>query len=178
MSVLTQRYATAMFEVATKHGVVDEVARDLRRMRETLESAGMRALVVSPETTATRRRQVVMKIVEDAHQLTRNLVEVILQRRREAILADLCPAYEEQVRRARGEVLGIVETAKPMDTVQHKQVEKTASKLTGKKVSLSVRENPDLIGGLRIYVGTSLYDSSIASALEQLERQLMETPLP
>ncbi len=178
MSVLAQRYATAMFEVASKHGVVDEVAKDLRSIQRTLESAGMRALVVSPETTATRRRQVVMKIVEGAHQLTRNLVGVILQRRREAILHDLCPAYEELVRHARGEVLGIVEAAKPMDAVQHEQVENRASQLIGKQVSLSVRENPDLIGGVRIYVGTSLYDSSIASALEQLERQLMETPLP
>jgi F-type H+-transporting ATPase subunit delta len=178
MSVLIQRYATAIFEVASKGGVVDEVGQDLRKIHQTLDSAGMRALVVSPETTASRRQQVVMKIVEGAHQLTRNLVGVILQRRREAILYDLGPAYEELVRRARGEALGIVESAKPMDTVQHKQVEKTASQLTGKKVSLSVKENPDLIGGIRIYVGNTLYDGSIASALEQLERQLMETPLP
>ncbi len=177
MSVLAQRYATAMFEVATSHGVVDEVLKDLRRIHETLQSAGMRALVVSPETTASRRRHVVMKFVENAHQLTQNLMGVILHRRREAILQDLWPAYQELVRDARGEVLGVVESARPMDTVLHKHVEKRASQLTGKKVSLSVRENPDLIGGVRIHVGNTLYDSSTASALEQLERQLMETPL-
>lgn len=178
MSVLTQRYSTAIFEVATSHGVVDDVGRDLAKVREALASPGMRALVVSPETTATRRRQVVMKIVEGAHQLTRNLVGVILHRRREAILPELGPSYDELVRRAKGEVLGVVETAKPMDTVQHKQIEKTAGRLTGKKVSLSVKENPDLIGGVRITVGNTLYDSSVASALEQLERKLMELPLP
>jgi len=178
MSILTQRYATAVFDVSGKHGVVDDVARDLRKIREALESPGMRALVMSPETTATRRRAVVAKLVEGAHQLTRNLVGVILDRRREVILPELSPAYDELVRRARGEVVGVVETAKPMDTVQHKQIEKTASQLTGKKVSLAVKENPDLIGGVRILVGNTLYDSSIASALEQLERKLMELPLP
>ncbi|MHC4512417.1 MAG: ATP synthase F1 subunit delta [Planctomycetota bacterium] len=178
MSILNQRYAAAIFEVATKAGVVDQMGADLRKIHETLESAGMRALVVSPETTATRRRQVLMKIVEDGHQLTQNLIGVVLQRRREALLCDLCPAYEELVRQARGEVLGVVETAKPMDTLQHKQVEETASRLTGKKATLSVTENPDLIGGVRIYVGNTLYDGSMATALEQLERQLMETPLP
>lgn len=178
MSILTKRYATATLEVARSQGVVDEVQRDLARIHEVLKSPGMRALVVSPETTASRRRQLLAKIVEDAHALTRNLVEVILHRRREAVLPDLGPAYDELLREMRGQVLGVVETAKPMDTVQLAQVEKTASQLTGKQVSLSVKENPDLIGGVRIYVGNTLYDGSLASALEQLERQLMATPLP
>ena len=53
MSVLIQRYATAIFEVASKGGVVDEVGQDLSKIHKSLDSAGMRALVVSPETTAT-----------------------------------------------------------------------------------------------------------------------------
>ena len=166
-----------MFQLAEKHGVVEQVAADLAKLDETLESAGMRALVVSPETTASRRRQLLMKIVEGGHQLTQNLIEVVLERRRQAVLPELRGAYDELARASRGEVLGVVETAQPMDTVLHKVVEETASRLTGKRVSLSVKENPSLIGGVRIYVGNTLYDGSVATTLEQLERQLRDAPL-
>ena len=178
MTLLAQRYATAMFEVAGKNGVLDQVAADLKKLHGELQGAGMRALVMSPETTRPRRESVLLKIVEGGHKLTENLIQVILRRRRQEVLPDLYAAYSKLLRESRGEVLGVVETARPMDTVQHKAVEAQAQKLVGKKVSLSVRENPDLIGGVRIYVGNTLYDGSVQTYLEQLERQLMDTQLP
>ena len=178
MNLLVQRYATAMFEVAEKHGAVEDVGRDLQRLHAALTSAGMRALVMSPETTAKRREAVVLQMVEGGHQLVLNLIGVILHRRRQEVLPDLWPGFEKLLHESRGIVTGVVETAKPMDTVQHKLLEKKMSQLVGKKsVSLFVKENPDLIGGVRVHVGNTLYDASVATALEQLERQLMEAQL-
>ena len=82
------------------------------------------------------------------------------------------------MRAARGEVEGEVETPKPLDQDQLADLEKAASQTFGKRVSLSMRINPDLIGGVRVRVGNTLYDGSIETALEELERRLMEAPVP
>ena len=47
----------------------------------------------------------------------------------------------------------------------------------GKNVTLEVAVNPDLIGGVRLRLGNTLYDGSVATVLEELERALMEAPL-
>ena len=44
-------------------------------------------------------------------------------------------------------------------------------------VSLTVQENPELIGGVRLRVGNTLFDGSVAAALEDLEKQLMRAQI-
>ena len=81
------------------------------------------------------------------------------------------------MRTARGKVVGVVETAKLIDEAGIKVLEAHAAKLTGKNVTLEVEFNSDLIGGVRLRLGNTLYDGSVATILEDLERSLMEAPI-
>ena len=78
---------------------------------------------------------------------------------------------------SRGEVEGTVETAKPIDDDELRKIEAAASVTFGKKVSLRVEVDPELIGGIRLRVGNTLFDGSVATALDDLERKLMEAPV-
>jgi F-type H+-transporting ATPase subunit delta len=42
-----------------------------------------------------------------------------------------------------------------------------------KHVELSVEVNPDLIGGVQVRVGNTLFDGSLKSALEELNERLL-----
>ena len=46
-----------------------------------------------------------------------------------------------------------------------------------KTAFLTVKINPDLIGGVRIRIGNTLYDGSVVSVIEDLERALLDVPL-
>ena len=177
MSLLTQRYAKAIFEVADAANASDAVAADLSRLSVTLQDPAVGGPVLSPDTRAEVRRKALDAILGDAHELSRNLVGVVLRRRREAILPELSGAYEELRRDARGEVLGRVETAKPIDDAGRAALEARAEKLCGKRVTLEVEVDETLIGGVRIRIGNTLYDGSVATAIEDLHRRLMEASI-
>ena len=177
MSLLAQRYAKAVFEVAEEQNAADAVDADLSRLASALRNDDVAAAVMSPDTTADVRGKVVEKLLGDAHDLSRNLIGVVLRRRREAILPDLPAAYKTLLRTARGKVVGVVETAKPIDEAGIQVLEAHAGKLTGKNVTLEVEFNSDLIGGIRVRLGNTLYDGSVATVLQDLERSLMEAPL-
>ncbi len=177
MSLLTQRYAKAIFEVAEKAGAVDAVADDLARLSSTLSDAAIAGPLLSPDTKAEVRHKALAAILGDANELSKSLVGVVLRRRREAILPDLSEAFAEMQREARGEVAGVVETARPLDDAGLAEVEARATVLAGKKVTLEVKVDEQLIGGVRIRIGNTLYDGSVATAIEDLHRCLMDAPI-
>ena len=174
MSLLAKRYARAAFEAASEKGAVDAVAADLAKVDAALRDAAVRQMMLDPETKRDARRQALDKVMGQAHETSRSLVEVVLRRRREAILSDLSGAFMDLVRQQRGEVEGVVESAKPMADDQLRVLESSVSEVFGKRVTLRASVHPELIGGVRVRVENTLYDGSVATILDDLERRLME----
>ena len=173
MSLLASRYAKALFDAAAARDAVEAVAQDLAVVKQELEDPTVRAMVLDPDTPAETRHRVLLTLGQGRDELTRNLLSVLESRRRCDVLPNLQIAFRRLVMQQRGEVDGLLETAHPPDEDSLRAIQATANKLTGKQVVLTVRENPELIGGVRLRVGNTLYDGSLLSAIEDLERRLM-----
>jgi F-type H+-transporting ATPase subunit delta len=63
-----------------------------------------------------------------------------------------------------------VESATPLDADLQASVAARMKKIYGAGLDIVFRQNPALIGGLRIQVGSDLYDGSVKTRLEQLEQ--------
>ena len=98
---------------------------------------------------------------------------MLLSRHRESVLLDVNVAFRDLLHAARGEVEGVVEASYDLGAATLERLATTAGKLTGKKVLLRVERNDDLIGGVRMRVGNTMFDSSVATAIDELERKLM-----
>jgi F-type H+-transporting ATPase subunit delta len=62
-----------------------------------------------------------------------------------------------------------VESATPLPAELQSEVTKEIKKKYGAGASISFSQNPALIGGLRIQVGSDLYDGSVKMRLQKLE---------
>ena len=63
-----------------------------------------------------------------------------------------------------------VESATPLAADLQADVTNRINKIYGTGLDISFSQNPALIGGLRIQVGSDLYDGSVKTRLEQLEQ--------
>ena len=63
-----------------------------------------------------------------------------------------------------------VESATPLSTDLQTSVSSDLERVYGPKLSISFADNPALIGGMRIKVGSDVYDSSVKARLAALER--------
>jgi len=178
MSLPVKRYANALYRAAEEKGQLDAVAGDLKALHEVLQDAEIQAVLNNPAAPARLCRALLEKATANCHELVQNFASVVQRRRRGDVLPEVWPAFHALLRKARGEVEGVVETARPLGPGDLETLQKMADSLTGSKVELSVVENPDLIGGVRLRVGNTLYDGSVAHSLEQLHKQLMAAPLP
>ena len=177
MSLLSRRYGTALFLAACDKGAVDEVDEGLERLNAALKDPELRALVSDPTTPPDKRVGALRTPVTGAHELVLNLVDTVHRRRREVVLLEIYADYRALVMEDRGELEGVLETAHPLPELEFRDLQKLACDLTGKMVSLTVVENPELIGGVRLRVGNTLFDGSVAAALEDLEKQLMRAQI-
>jgi F-type H+-transporting ATPase subunit delta len=63
-----------------------------------------------------------------------------------------------------------VESAAPLSPDLQADVAGRITKAYGPGMAISFRQNPSLIGGLRIQAGSDLYDGSVRTRLEKLEQ--------
>jgi F-type H+-transporting ATPase subunit delta len=68
-----------------------------------------------------------------------------------------------------------VTTAIPLDNVEKEKLSQNLETLIGKKVSMQVQVDPDILGGFIARIDDSLIDGSIRSRLEMLKKRLAET---
>jgi F-type H+-transporting ATPase subunit delta len=66
----------------------------------------------------------------------------------------------------------VIESAEPLTEDVRRAVEAQLTRLHGEDLEISVAHNPSLIGGMRITVGSSVYDGSVRGRLNALEQQL------
>jgi F-type H+-transporting ATPase subunit delta len=100
----------------------------------------------------------------------RQVVDRVAGARRRGSLAFLSHFQRlVQLDRARHEA--VVQSATPLPPDLRASVESGVARLYGPGVSTSFADNPALIGGMRVKVGSDVYDGSVRAALLALEER-------
>ena len=80
--------------------------------------------------------------------------------------------FQRMVRLDYARHTAVIESAEPLTDDVRRVVEAELTRLHGADLGISVAINAALIGGMRITVGSSVYDGSVRGRLNALERQL------
>jgi F-type H+-transporting ATPase subunit delta len=102
-----------------------------------------------------------------ARQVARHLAET----KRRGGLA-LLSAFLRFVQLDEDRHAALVESAAPLATALREEVQAALTRIYGPHVAASFAENPALIGGMRIKVGSDVYDGSIRGRLAALGSRL------
>jgi F-type H+-transporting ATPase subunit delta len=174
-AILARRYADALYDLAGEQKQLDAVAGDLRLLnRLQRESAEFRYIAHQPRLTRTQLVKAMQQVAASAglSKLTSNFLALVAKHRRLNHLGAIIDAFLADLAAHRGEFTAEIRSAQALSSAQ---AEKLAAKLAswaGGKVHLSVREEPGLLGGLVVKMGSRVIDASVKNRLERLERQL------
>ena len=175
---VSARWTDALFNVATRKGALDDVRGDVERLERAVSTEAARAFLLGGRASAARKRERLAPLLDSFHPLTRNFVELLLDRRREGVLLAVGRAFRRRDMQERGEVAGVVESARPLGRGDVEELVRVLGARLGKRVRLEPRVAPELVGGVRVYVGAKMLDHSVQGRLEGLRRRLLEAPLP
>ena len=129
-------------------------------------------MVGSPAITWTEQMNAITEILEkaSADALTVKFAGTVAANGRLHAMDRIITAFLEEHARRRGEISAEVISAVALDKSRAAAVEKVVGSLAGSdKLSLSMRVDPSLIGGLVVRIGSRMIDTSIRTKLNRLE---------
>ena len=171
------RYATALFELARDENKLDETAAALSGLEALLnESTDLTRLVRSPIFSADQQAGAIAAISKRVAlpALTSNFLQLLVKNRRLFALHDIIAGFRRLLADYRNEVTADVTSAVPLSKAQTEDLKATLKAKTGRDVSLNIRVDPAILGGLIVKIGSRMVDSSIRTKLNALTMAMKE----
>jgi len=102
----------------------------------------------------------------------RNFVRILIEGDRIGVLPEVRALYETRKDEADGVAKATIETAMPIAAAQLADLTAALERRFGKKIEVTVAENPALVGGARITVGDTVIDGSVRGKLAVMAQAL------
>ncbi|PPR63825.1 MAG: ATP synthase subunit delta [Alphaproteobacteria bacterium MarineAlpha4_Bin2] len=169
---MAARYALALFELADEQQKLDAVADDLKAFAAAIdENEELRRMMASPVIGRAVQGQVIGEILKrsQADDLTQRFICVAAENRRLYALSGIIKAYIAELAKRRGEVAAEVTSARALSEEQSRAVEDALQKVEGRNVTLSLKVDPQLIGGMVVKVGSRMVDSSLRTQIDRMK---------
>jgi F-type H+-transporting ATPase subunit delta len=172
------RYAKALFDVALQEKAdLVKVGNDLAEITEILQEHTELLRAAERAGVPDSARKALIEQIADKVGVTaqvKKLLVFLTQGRKLVLVPDLAEAYRERLLAHQNIVRADVTSAVPLSADKTKALEDSLSKVTGKKVELQVRVDPELLGGVVARIGSTVYDGSVKTQLQRLRQELVE----
>ncbi|HBH97285.1 MAG TPA: ATP synthase F1 subunit delta [Candidatus Omnitrophica bacterium] len=167
------RYAEALFEFAKRHERLDETFEQVEALGELIRrSAELRQLLINPGVDAPGKIALLGRLLGGWRADVRVFVELVLSFGRIEQLLEMVEALRRLMDGERGLVRVTVRSARPLDATVRGDLVKTIEQREGRRADLTEETDPQLLGGLQVFVEGRMLDGSLRSRLEGLRQQL------
>ncbi|NNL30002.1 MAG: ATP synthase F1 subunit delta, partial [Gemmatimonadetes bacterium] len=107
-----------------------------------------------------------------------NFVLVTIDKRRQRILREIATQYHALLDDRMGREHVQVSVARPVDDATRDMIAEKLSAALGKRAIPHIRVKPEIIGGLVVRTGDTIYDGSVRRRLDGMRRRLLDADLP
>ena len=171
-----RRYAKALIQIGDQQGNVPQLQQELESVAAAVAAnADLSRLVASPLVLPTKKAQVFEAILAAAKvsETLRHFFRVVAEAGRLNLLPELRRTFADLVDERAGIVEAKVTSAQPLSDAQAKALIASLATRTGKTIRLSWHQDPTLLGGVKVQVGSTILDASLQGQLRQLKTQLL-----
>ena len=177
MSVVSLRYAHAFADVVRSGNLDPATAQQqLRDFAGTLaESEALRQFLSNPSIAATDKLSILDTVAGriGVYPQVRNLIAVMMDHERLHDLPEIVAEYETLVDEQASISEAYITSARPLDPADRDELEARLGTLAGGSVRTTYQEDPALLGGAIVRLGSTVYDGSVRGQLDRLKQRLV-----
>jgi F-type H+-transporting ATPase subunit delta len=175
-ALIARRYSNAFFALACEEGKADALFSDANAVRGVFSEPDVFATLTNPNILQSEKRRIAQESLGGrVDPFTLGLVDLVLGKSRERLILDILDGFIELVRQKRGLTTAKVYTAFALSDTYKQKLAATLGAHLGKTVELEEYIDPKLLGGLRVIVDGTMFDSTVSGKLEDLSRKLQES---
>jgi F-type H+-transporting ATPase subunit delta len=171
---IASRYATALFSKALEEKAIDAVMADVLVIQQACkESEDLIVFLNSPMLKMTVKKQGLAKIFASCSDLTKQLLNLMAEKNREALIPLMTEAFVGLYNTQKGIMTAVVTSAVPLSNQALDAVKKYVAHTSGaNNVVLTQNIDSSVIGGLNIMFGGKIYDATLSNQILKLKKDL------
>jgi len=176
VETIARRYGTALADVVLKTGETETVKSELKTWEEMMASnADLLSAFRNPSIAHLDKERVLESLIEKTKptRTTSNFLRVLLRNSRLTELAAINDKFASVLEDRGGRISADVLSARELSEDHKRELKSNLEKLTGKEVRLNFGIDQSIIGGVVTRVGSTVYDGSVRTQLENLREQLV-----
>lgn len=174
---VSHRYARALMTLAQKDGKLEAIRKELDTLAsvaaQTPRLISFLSDIIVPQE---KRRETLTEILTklQASELMRRFCFVLLERHRFGEFLNIVRGFDQLCDEQEGLIRARVISAQPLGSEDVAAFEKLLVQKTGKKVLIDYDQDPSLIGGVKVQLGSLVYDGSIRGDLERVQETMLK----
>ena len=175
MSVVGDRYAESLFDLAKEENKVTQYLDDIKLVGEVLDSDPQIVQFFNHVLIENDKKIQLLdqSFKGNVDQYVLNFLKLLVQSRRIRYIDDIVKSYIKLSNQYLGIEEGMIYTPYELTDQQIQDIEKAISKKENKKVTLKVSIDSSLLGGIKVQISNRIYDGTIKNKVEMLKKELL-----
>jgi len=171
MDEIAAVYARSLFEVSREHGVLDQIHEQLGQLADELATnRELQIFFFSPYFSSDEKKDGIRRIISGGDERLVRFLELVAEKHRMPVLFRIRRAFDAMWAEENRLLAVSVTSAVQLDADTVEGIGRRIANETGRKVELTSRVDPDVLGGLVLQVGNIVVDASVRNRLERLRR--------
>ena len=176
-SETSERYSRALFEVANETNDLDKIENDVRNFQSLFNSSSEIKNFIQNPTQSKNTQNNVINLLSENLGFSKNLKNfflLLIEKRRIFFVKKISESFLRLCSKKRGEIKASLISSKELSLNELDEISKDLSKSMRSIIKLDYKVDKDLIGGLKLQLGSFMIDTSIKNKLKKYEQAMLE----
>tara|TARA_Y100000768_G_C23850947_1_gene620950 strand:+ start:103 stop:660 length:558 start_codon:yes stop_codon:yes gene_type:complete len=173
----SERYSRALFEVTKELNELEKVENDIKNFQLLLKSNLDIQNFIKDPTQTIEQQNLVLSFLSDKFNYSKSLKNfflLLIEKRRIFFVKKIFESFLKICSRERGEIKASLISSKDLSEVELEEISKDLSKTMGSKLKFDYKFDKELIGGLKLQLGSFMIDTSIKNKLKKYKQKMLE----
>ncbi len=174
----SERYARAFFEISNENNEIDLVEESLKKFLNFYDSNIDYKNFIKNPTQSDENQMKVIQILSEKLNFSKNLknfFSLLVEKKRIFFVKKICENILKFCSKSRGEIKAILISSKDLSSDEFSKINKEFSDSLGSTIKFDYSVDKDLIGGLKIQLGSFMIDTSIKNKLQKYKQEMLES---
>jgi F-type H+-transporting ATPase subunit delta len=173
----SERYSRALFEISQESNELNKIENDIQNFKLIYDTnLDVRNFIKDPSQMIAEQNKLV-NLISDKFNFSKNFKKFLLlliEKRRIFFVSKIIESFLRLCSKKRGEVKASLISSKELSQIELNDISKDLSKSTGLILKFDFKVDKELIGGLKLQLGSIMIDTSIRNKLKKYEQVMLE----
>lgn len=178
---IAARYGRALFMCLEDDAASEQIRQEVLRLSALMhaKNSDLRVLLLNPAFSAKEQSKVIDEMAKTLglHQLTHNLLLLLIEKKRSALLPEIAAVFAKELDDKMGRLRARILSAKPLSEHELEDIVGALKRRYQKTIVPEVAVDESVLMGLKAEVGGQVFDATLSTMLSRFKRKLIDAPL-